>query len=63
MRDDIVLSPALSADDVEGWDSLKQVDIIIAVEERFDIKFTTKELDQLDRVGDLVTLIVAKASK
>lgn len=63
MRDDIVLSAALSADDVEGWDSIKQVDIIIAVEERFDIKFSTKELDQLDCVGDLVSFIVAKASK
>lgn len=63
MRDDIVLSPALTADDVEGWDSMKQVDIIIAVEERFDIKFTTKELDRLDCVGDLAVLIVAKASR
>jgi acyl carrier protein len=60
LRDDLVLAPALSADDVEGWDSFKQIEIIMATEERFGVKFRTKELDALGNVGDLARLVMAK---
>jgi acyl carrier protein len=62
MRDDITLSPTLGADDVEGWDSFKQIEIIVAVQERCGIKFRSRELDGLTCVGDLAALIVAKTS-
>ena len=61
MRDDIVASPGLTAGDVEGWDSFKQIEIIMASEERWNIKFSTRELDSLHSVGDLVRLIGTKA--
>lgn len=61
-RDDIVLRPDMTANDVPGWDSLKQVEVILAMQERLDIKVSTKELDRLGQVGDLVQLIVAKTS-
>lgn len=60
LRDDLVLSDGLTARDVPGWDSFKQIDIIIAVEGRFGIKFSTREMDGLASVGDLVRLIGAK---
>lgn len=60
-RDDMELTPALSAKDVEGWDSFKQIEIIIATEERFGIKMTTRELDSLRNVGDLVRVVAGKA--
>jgi acyl carrier protein len=60
-RDDIVLKPELTAADVTGWDSMKQVEIILCVEERFDVKLTTKEVDSLRKVGDLTSLIMKKA--
>ena len=60
LRDDIILSAATSAADVEGWDSFKQIEIILATQEAFDIKLTTKEMDHLTSVGDLVALIAAK---
>jgi acyl carrier protein len=63
MREDIVLKPELSAKDVEGWDSFKQIEIILATEERFGIKFSTREVDSLQSVGDLVRLVSAKTSK
>lgn len=63
LRDDIVLTPSLTANDVEGWNSIKQIDIILASEERFSIKFTTRELDRLKCVGDLVATIIEKTSK
>ena len=60
LRDDLVLRSEMTAADVEGWDSFKQVEIIMAAEERFRIRFTTKELDNLRNVGDLVDVIVAR---
>jgi acyl carrier protein len=59
-RDDLVLKAELSAKDVKGWDSFKQIEIIMATEERFGMKFTTRELDSLLNVGDLVRVVAAK---
>ena len=60
MRDDLVLKAELSARDVQGWDSFKQIEIIMATEEKYGIKFTTRELDSLRNVGDLVRVVLAK---
>lgn len=61
MRDDIVLKAETTAADIDGWDSYKQVEIIISIEERYGIKFHTRELDQLACVGDLARAIASKA--
>lgn len=61
LRDDLVLSAAMTADDVEGWDSFKQIEIVMALEERYGFKFKTRELDRLENVGDLVAVVMAKA--
>jgi acyl carrier protein len=60
MRDDFALKPELTAKDVQGWDSFKQIEIIIAVEEKYGIKFHTRELDSLHNVGDLARVVLAK---
>ena len=63
LRDDLELSASTSARDIEGWDSLKHIVILVSIEERFNIKFSTREMDNLGRsgcVGDLVALIAAK---
>jgi acyl carrier protein len=62
MRDDLVLTPDLTAKQVQGWDSFKQIEIIMASEEKWDIKFNTRELDALRCVGDLAKMIGTKAS-
>ena len=61
MRDDLTLTPTLTAKDVKGWDSFKQIEIIMASEERWGIKFNTRELDALRSLGDLATMIGSKA--
>ena len=61
MRDDIKLSPELTAKGVQGWDSFKQIEIIMASEEKWAIKFSTRELDALRTVGDLAKMIETKA--
>jgi acyl carrier protein len=60
LRDDLVLRAGLAAKDVPDWDSFKQIEIIIAVERHFGIKFRTREMDSLNNVGDLVRLIADK---
>jgi acyl carrier protein len=54
---DIVLRAELSAKDVEDWDSYKQIEIIIATEQRFGIKLSTRDIDSLRNVGDLVRVV------
>jgi acyl carrier protein len=63
LRDDLDLAPALSAKDVPDWDSFKQIEIIIAVEERFGVKFRTREMDSLNNVGDLARLVADKTGQ
>ena len=60
--DEIILTSQLSADDVDGWDSLKHVRLLLSVERAFRIKFSTSEIGRLKNVGDLATLIQSKAS-
>ncbi len=57
---EVPLHPELTASDVAGWDSFKQIEVVMAVEERFAIRLTTRELDSLQSVGDLVRVVAAK---
>jgi acyl carrier protein len=58
--DDFQLKPELSAADVEGWDSYKQIEILFASEEKFGVKFNSSEIENLQCVGDLASLIAKK---
>lgn len=60
--DDLTLSPELGADDVPGWDSIKHISLIVAIESAFSIKLTTSEIDRLRNVGDLESIIAAKTA-
>ena len=60
-EDSIKLTPDLSAKDVDGWDSLTHIRLILTVEKAFKIKFSTSEIGKLENVGDLVALIKARA--
>ena len=58
--DTIVLTPETTAADIEGWDSFNHINLIVATEARFGIKFRTAELEGLHNVGHLVRLIQEK---
>jgi acyl carrier protein len=60
-RDDLVLTPEMSAADVAGWDSFKQIEIIIGVEQAYGVTLQSKEIDGLNTVGDLARLLETKA--
>jgi acyl carrier protein len=58
--DALVLRPEMTADDVEGWDSLMHINLIYAIEQEFKVRFTTAEVTSLKNVGDLITLVEKK---
>ena len=58
--DTLVLTPELTAAEVPEWDSFNHINLIVAVETRFKIKFQTAELEQLHTVGHLADLIQTK---
>jgi len=60
--DSIVVRPELSADDVDGWDSLTHIRLILTVEKAFNVKFSASEIGKLKNVGGLADLIRSKAN-
>jgi acyl carrier protein len=58
--DSIQLTPALTAKDVDGWDSLTHIRLMLTVERSFKVKFSTSEIGKLENVGGLVALIETK---
>lgn len=59
-RNNIVLFNQMTAKDIEEWDSLMHITLIIAIEKDFSIKFTLDELVELKNVGDTIRLIEKK---
>ncbi len=60
--DDLEITSDTTADDVEEWDSLSHVRLVVAVERKFGFKLKNSEIEALKTVGDLVRLIEAKAA-
>ena len=61
--EDIKIHPAMTANDVDGWDSLSHVNLVVAVEGKFGIRFVQKELLTFKNVGDLLNCIDRKLSE
>lgn len=59
-NDSIVLSRDLSAGDVQEWDSLSHIRLIVAVEQVFGISFKSTEISDLENLGEMVDLILEK---
>jgi len=58
----IVVTARLTADEVEEWDSLNHIRLMLAVQKAFKIKFTAAQTGNLKNVGELADLIRAKIS-
>jgi acyl carrier protein len=56
------LDPAMTADDVAGWDSVTHITLIYAIEDEFGIKFSTRDLEGLTCIGDLVATVERRAA-
>jgi acyl carrier protein len=58
--DSIVIRPDLSAKDVDDWDSLAHIRLMLTVEKAFGVEFSTSEIGRLKNVGELAELIRSK---
>lgn len=58
--DTLVLRPEMTAADVAEWDSFNHINLIVAVESRFKVKFQTAELESMNSVGHLVHIVEKK---
>jgi acyl carrier protein len=58
----LVLTEASSADQVERWDSLAHVNLIMSIERHYQIKFSLGEIKQLRNVGEMMRLITSKTA-
>jgi acyl carrier protein len=58
-----VIKRETTADDVDDWDSLSHLNLVIAVEMKFGVKFALGELQSLKNVGDMADLVEKKAKK
>ncbi|WP_421943915.1 acyl carrier protein [Pedobacter sp.] len=59
-NEDIILTPQTTADDVEDWDSLSHIQLIVAIEKQFNIKFTSKEILSWNNVEEMIQSITSK---
>jgi acyl carrier protein len=57
---DLRISMQTTAENVEEWDSFNHINIVVAVEARFGVKFHTAEIEELKNVSDLVDLVGQK---
>lgn len=61
--DGIALSDETTANDIADWDSQSHINLILAAEQRFGVRFRTSELDSLKNVGDFVSVIQGKLDR
>lgn len=60
--EDLVITNQTTADDIEDWDSLTHMQLIIQIEKTYNIKFTTAEIKKAANVGEFVEIIQEKLS-
>lgn len=61
-NDSIILAQETTAADVEGWDSLSHIYLVVAIEKKFKIKFTTQEIQGWKNVGEILKNLNRKLS-
>ncbi len=56
--DDIVLTRETTADDIEDWDSLEQINLLTTIGKKYGVKFSIDDVKGLANVGDMVDLVL-----
>ncbi len=58
--DTLVIEDSTNSSDIEDWDSLEHIALIVSMEKEFDLKFDLQEVNKLANVGEMVDLIISK---
>ena len=58
--DTLVITDSTNSDDIEDWDSLEHISLVVSMENEFNLKFDLKEVNKLANVGEMVDLIASK---
>ena len=61
--EDITVSDGTTADDIEDWDSLEHINLVVAIEKEFDIKFNMSEFNKMSNVGEMVDIILQRVKE
>jgi len=61
-REPVALARETTAADVDGWDSVRNIELLVAVEREFGLRFTTAELSGFENVGELVDALAKRAA-
>ena len=48
------------AEDIDGWDSLAHIRLILAIEKHYELRFTAAEISEIQNVGEMIDLILSK---
>ncbi len=59
-NEEIVIFDEMTAKDIEDWDSLMHIQLIVAIEKAFQVKFSTKDVKNIKNVGEFINLIQSK---
>ncbi|MFQ9650177.1 MAG: acyl carrier protein [Enterocloster sp.] len=59
----IVVTEVTSADDIEDWDSLEHINLIVSVEKKFNMKFTMNEVVGMKNAGEMADVIMERGSE